>query len=93
MTITIHKDNDHALQLTIDGIQLEKFKDSLNRWSFKDPQSLLSFMIALVSLNEDPFFKIRINNVYKNMAPPPWNVKPRSVLKARNTNFPDHVDD
>lgn len=71
MAIAIDENEVGKLKITLDNGELSKFKETYENWNFKDYQSLMSFMISLVVLNEGPSFKIKIDGIYKDIAPAP----------------------
>lgn len=79
MAIKIDKDDENHLKLTIDNGELAKFRESLKKWDFKDSQSLLSFMISLVVLNEGKSFKIILDGIAQDIAPASELLKQRNI--------------
>ena len=46
-----------------------KLREILEKWHFKDYESVLTFMISLVVLNEAPSFGILLDERHQDIAP------------------------
>ena len=63
------KEEGQKLILEINYGDLTKLKEAMQKWGFKDYQSLLRFGVSLLLLAEDNFFIIRMNGVLEKVAP------------------------
>jgi len=70
MAIKAEKKGD-SLLLEINNGELNKLRETLEKWEFRDYSSLLSFMISLVVLNESKSFKILLDGIQQDIAPSP----------------------
>jgi hypothetical protein len=70
------KEENSILQLTIDNGDLTKLKEALEKWSFKDYQSLLRFSISVLLLNEGQSISIKTKGFSREVKPAPDLLKP-----------------
>jgi hypothetical protein len=63
------KQEGEKLILEIDNGDLTKLDDALQKWNFKDYQSLLRFSVSMLILNEDRSFSIKRNGEQKSVVP------------------------
>ena len=68
MAIT-SKNEENKLILDIDNGDLVKLNEVLEKWSFKDYQSLLRFSISLLLLNEEKYITIKLDGEKKDLVP------------------------
>jgi hypothetical protein len=68
MAIT-SKNEENKLILDIDNGDLVKLNEVLEKWSFKDYQSLLRFSISLLLLNEENYITIKLDGEKKDLIP------------------------
>ncbi len=65
--------NDSAskdvLELAIDNGDKEKLEQVLNKWNFKDYESLLRFAASILLSSEDNTVSIRIKSAIQEVAP------------------------
>jgi hypothetical protein len=66
---TIREPNKLILEL--DNGDLSKFDEALKKWSFKDEQSMLRFLVSLLLLNENKFFSIKKYGTQTDVVPIP----------------------
>ncbi len=57
------------LTLEIDNGDLTKLESVMEKWSFKDYQSLFRFAISVLILTDDKSISIKMNGVEKNITP------------------------
>jgi hypothetical protein len=66
---TIEEDN--KLHLIIDNGDVDKLDQVLNKWSFKDYQSLMRFSVSILLLAEDKSISIKMNGMQTKIQPAP----------------------
>lgn len=66
------------LVLTLDNGDYAEFKKVMDKWDFKDHQSLMRFALTLLTLNENNYFPIKLDNQPRDITPAPH------LLKAKN---------
>ncbi len=79
MAVKDHMKND-KLQLDIDNGDLVKLKQALEKWSFKDYQSLIRFSVSVLLLAEDKSISIKLKGIQKEIQPAP------EILKQEEPN-------
>jgi hypothetical protein len=60
---------DEKLHLIIDNGDLDKLDLVLDKWSFKDYQSLIRFSVSLLLLTEDKSISIKMKGLQKEVQP------------------------
>ncbi len=68
MAIT-SRNEENKLILDVDNGDLVKLNEVLEKWSFKDYQSLLRFSISLLLLNEEKYITIKLDGEKKDLVP------------------------
>ncbi len=58
-----------ALQLCVDNGDLEKLKQAIEKWEFKDYQSLIRFSVSLLLLTENKSITIKMKGVQTDIQP------------------------
>jgi hypothetical protein len=64
-------EEDNKLHLVIDNGDVDKLDQALNKWSFKDYQSLIRFSVSILLLAEDKSISIKMNGIQTNIQPAP----------------------
>ena len=62
---------EEKLELTIDNGDLVKLRQALDKWSFKDYQSLMRFSVSLLLLAEDFSVSIKMKGTQREIQPAP----------------------
>lgn len=62
-------EKEGKLTLEIDNGELKKLKEVMEKWSFKDYQSLQRFMISILFLNEDKSLSIKLDGRQQDIVP------------------------
>ncbi len=57
------------LTLILDNGDFIEFMKALEKWNFKDHQCLLRFAISLLALNENNYFPLLIDGIYRDIVP------------------------
>ena len=65
------KKEDNKLILELDNGDLREFDKVMDKWKFKDHQSLMRFAISLLVLNENKSFPVKIDNQSTEIVPAP----------------------
>ncbi len=60
---------DNKLILEIDNGDLAKLNEVMEKWSFKDYQSLLRFSVSILLLNEAKSFGLKIDGTQQEIIP------------------------
>ena len=68
-------EEENKLILEIDNGEFSKIKEVLEKWSFKDYQCLLRFMISLLVVNESKSFRITVKGSPEDIVPAPELIK------------------
>lgn len=63
------KEEANKLMLELDNGDYTEFKKVMDKWKFKDHQSLMRFAISILVLNENSYFSIRVDNEERNIVP------------------------
>ena len=61
--------NGEKLILELDNGDVVKLEEVMNKWGFKDHQSLIRFVVSMLILNEDNSFSLRIDGRQQNVIP------------------------
>ncbi len=61
--------DDEKLHLIIDNGDLDKLDQALDKWSFKDYQSLIRFSVSLLLLTEDKSISIKMKGSQTEIRP------------------------
>jgi hypothetical protein len=69
MAVTNLSENDGKLTLELDNGDYKKFKQAMEKWNFKDEQSLMRFVVSILVLSEDKIINVKIDNDQKNIVP------------------------
>jgi hypothetical protein len=64
-----HKKESGILHLSVDNGDLEKLEKALEKWSFKDYQSLIRFSVSVLLLAEDKSIAIKMQGMQKEIQP------------------------
>lgn len=57
------------LHLHIDNGDLDKLQQAMEKWSFKDYQSLIRFSVSILLLTENKSISIKMNGTQKDIQP------------------------
>jgi hypothetical protein len=68
MSVESTRDKDQ-LTLKLNNGDLREFDRVMEKWHFKDHQSLMRFAISLLVLNENNFFSVKIDNQHRDVIP------------------------
>lgn len=68
MAVKSKKEGD-KLFLEIDNGELKKLDEVMEKWAFKDYQSLIQFAISILVLNEDRSVSIKRDGILQTFAP------------------------
>ena len=68
MSVQSKRENDKLI-LELDNGDLREFDKVMEKWSFKDHQSLVRFAISLLVLNENKSFSVKIDNQSQDIIP------------------------
>lgn len=68
MAVKSSEDKDKLI-LELDNGDRTKFKQIMDKWNFKDEQSLLRFAMSLLILNENDYFGVKIDGRDKDVIP------------------------
>jgi hypothetical protein len=74
MSVQSKKENDKLI-LELDNGDLREFDKVMEKWSFKDHQSLVRFALSLLVLNENKSFPIKVDNQDRDIIPAPHLLK------------------
>lgn len=69
MAIRDNIEEGEKLHLIIDNGDLDKLDQALNKWSFKDYQSLIRFSVSLLLITEDKSISIKMKGLQKEVQP------------------------
>ena len=53
--------SENILILALTGGDRQKFKEALSKWKFKDEQSMMRFVVSVLLLNEDEYFRLKMH--------------------------------
>jgi len=68
MSVQSKKEKDKLI-IELDNGELREFEKVMDKWHFRDYQSLMRFAISLLVLNENKSFPIRIDNESTDIMP------------------------
>lgn len=68
-TKRIDNNNPDELSLVLNNGDKEKFEQLIKDWNFKDEQSLLRFMLAIMLMTEDNIIGIMNKGIIEKVAP------------------------
>lgn len=68
MSVKSFVNKDH-LTLILDNGDYTEFIKALEKWNFKDHQSLLRFAISLLALNENNYFPLKVDGIARDVVP------------------------
>jgi len=63
------KKNENNLILELDNGDLTKLDAAMEKWHFKDYQSLLRFVVSMLILNETTSFTLQMDNRQQDVVP------------------------
>jgi len=63
------KEENQQLFLTIDNGDLSKLQMIMEKWSFKDYQSLIRFFTSVLLVTENKFISIKTNGIQNEVQP------------------------
>lgn len=69
--------NKDQLTLILDNGDYIEFMKTLEKWNFKDHQSLLRFAISLLVLNENNYFPLKVDGISRDIVPASHLIKDR----------------
>lgn len=75
MAVISDDTKDNEITLKIDNGDYIEFKKVMQKWKFKDHQSLMRFAISLLVLNENKYFPMKVDNQERDIVPAPHLIK------------------
>lgn len=69
MSVKVKEESSNKLVLEFDNGDLNKMKDVIEKWGFKDHQSYLRFAVSVFLLNEARYIGIVENGIENHVAP------------------------
>jgi hypothetical protein len=69
MSVKVTKDDTEILELSIDNGDKQKLEQVLNKWNFKDYESLLRFAASVLLSAEDNTISIKIKSATQEVIP------------------------
>lgn len=70
------KTSENKLILEIDNGDLDKINKAMEKWAFKDYQSLLRFAISVFILSDDNSISMKMDGTQQTITPAPDFLKP-----------------
>jgi hypothetical protein len=68
MAVKSKKDGSKLI-LELDNGDISKLEEAMEKWNFKDHQSLIRFMVSMLILNEGKSFSLRIDGRQQDIIP------------------------
>jgi hypothetical protein len=62
-------DTGQELVLKLNNGDYARFKEAVDKWNFKDNQSLIRFILAILVLSEDKIISTRMDGLQKEVIP------------------------